>query len=606
MSGDGLSYDDSYIATTSADAKSASRESGNSGDHLAAVPPEDRSWSIYSYFSMWVASIVTPSGCIAGASLLSLGSSFGEVAVIYVIASLILLPCFWLNAAPGAKYGISFPVYCRASFGYTGAIYAALSRGVVAIGWLSFQLWVGTQALFNGLSNVAPSLANSTSLGANLNVAELITFVLYIGAHMVLIWTLGPKNIERAVKVFSAVQIACVVGLLVWALVTAPLDVLLQVSYNFSSAAAADTEHLCGHNDSASAATSIAFRVSKGVTASISGWSTMALNIADLSRYALSQKSQVVGQSIGFVAPNIIMPMVGILVTAASVVVYGQNAQDWSIVELFNEWTPAVGLTAAILLSTSLLSCNLLANVVSPANDIANMCPSRISFRAGAMATLVLSGCTCPWIIFDSANSFVTDFLIGYSSITGAILGIMLADYFIIRGRRLSLRELYDTRAAGCQSCRGCDRRRKQASLSDDNGLDDSYGHDGGYGQQALLDAVADDDQGYDVGFERGPRTPVHHASACGVNLVAVVAIIIPLCVVGPGFVNQLRAPSNSSGDGSNSSAWSTAAPAENPASCPDAWDVLYGVSWFVTLGLSVVLYYAGSRIAVAVKRSRL
>lgn len=263
------------------------------GEHLEPVPPAKRTWTTYSFASMWIAAIVTPSSCITGAALLALGSSLGEIALILTLATIILLPCFWANGTPGAKYGVAFPVYCRASFGYTGAVYAALSRGVVAIGWLSFQLWVGAQAMFNGLSNAVPSLQNSTSLAPNLNLAELLVFIAYIVVHMVIIWTLGPRHIERGVKVFSAVQIACVVALLVWALVAAPLDTLLAMSNNISSAAAAETGNLCNDTGPHAGETAAVFRVAKGVTAAISGWSTMALNIADLSRYASSQRSQV-------------------------------------------------------------------------------------------------------------------------------------------------------------------------------------------------------------------------------------------------------------------------------------------------------------------------
>ena len=501
------------------------------------------------------------------------------------------------------------------------------------------------------------------------------------------IWTLGPRNIERAVKVFSAVQIACVVALLVWALTAAPLDKLFAVSSNISSAAVAAVGQLCSARNASSegadaaplpqvqavaaaavtvSAVSVvagpapplspklglaqAYRMSKGVTAIVSGWSTMALNIADLSRYARSQRSQVVGQALGFVVPNVLAPLVGAFATCASIITYGATAQDWSVVELFGEWPPALGLVAALLLALSLLSCNLLANVVSPANDIANVCPARISFRAGALATLLLSACTCPWLVFSSATSFVVDFLIGYSSITGALLGVMLADYFLVRRQVLTLRELYDTRDRGCRTCacgggggcvggraavsgravgsgvtataavtgtttaaaattttttatttttvpllRGRDRADKVMMLTatavgDGGNCDDDRAEGGGRGG-------GDDGDGHDTGHATFGE---HHVRACGVNWVAVAAVLVPLLVVGPGFLHQLAPPSGNSSattTTTHKNGWSAAAapPPETPTTCPDAWDVLYGVSWFVTLGLSVALYTGGS-----------
>ena len=297
-------------------------------------------------------------------------------------------------------------------------------------------------------------------------------------------------------------------------------------------------------------------------------------------------------------------PLIGTLATCASIVTFGATAQDWSVVELFNEWPPAVGLIASLLLAMCLLSCNLLANVVSPANDIANIYPSRISFRTGAMVTLVLAGCTCPWIIFSSAASFVTDFLIGYSSVTGALLGIMLADYFLVRRQTLSLAELYDTRAAGCRGC----RRRDSAELTETKPIEANYGVENSASDLSTpLVAFSTDEPAGSVDAGSPLLTASHHVSLCGINLVAVVAVLVPLLVVGPGFVNQLTpAPPSSP----NASIATTQSPAqsfrstpENPSTCPDVWDVLYGISWFVTLALSVGIYTGGSMLTQHFRR---
>lgn len=306
-------------------------------------------------------------------------------------------------------------------------------------------------------------------------------------------------------------------------------------------------------------------------------------------------------------------PLIGTLATCASIVTFGATAQDWSVVELFNEWPPAVGLIASLLLAMCLLSCNLLANVVSPANDIANICPSRISFRFGAMITLVLAGCTCPWVIFSSAASFVTDFLIGYSSVTGALLGIMLADYFLVRRQTLSLEELYDTRAAGCRVCRS--RRgtpQAAAGSSPQRQPSKAATYEIGSSPSDLstpLVAFSTDELSGPTGIIDDRSPPImasHHLSVCGINLIAVVAVLVPLLVVGPGFVNQLTpvAPPPSP---NTSIVTVTHSPlqSENPSTCPDVWDVLYGISWFVTLALSVGIYTGGSILTQHLRRRR-
>lgn len=188
---------------------------------------------------------------------------------------------------------------------------------------------------------------------------------------------------------------------------------------------------------------------SVAVTTVISGWSTMSLNICDISRYAKSERAQAIGQAIGFVLPNTAVAAVGIFVTAAATVLFPGADNLWNFTSLFCHWPAWVGAPASVVLSLSILSHNLIANVISPANDLANLAPNLISFRSGALIAILLASLLMPWRILADPTGYLRKFILSYSMFTGSILAIMLVDFYIIRKRALVITGLYDRGSGG-------------------------------------------------------------------------------------------------------------------------------------------------------------
>ena len=357
------------------------RADGDGRESLEPVSLESRTWRAHSYAALWLNALVTPSSYITGAALLAVGLSWSEALAALSVASCVVLPALILNAQPGTAYGISFPVYCRAAFGVRGAVVVALSRGVIAVFWLSFQLWLGTQAIHRVLLRLVPAAAAAPRLGANLDLLQLGVFLSYVALHAALIWRLRSARLRVLFGVSGPVQAAGLVALLLWSCSVASPVALLAASRNVTAAARAASA-----SASAGRTGSTATLWWQGVTASVSGWSTMVLNIADLSRFAVDQRAQAVGQAVGYPLLNVVVPMSGILATGAAMLTYGPGAASWDLLALFSHWPLAVALPASVVVAAALLSVNLLANVVSPANDLANLAPGRISFRAGAVA----------------------------------------------------------------------------------------------------------------------------------------------------------------------------------------------------------------------------
>ena len=182
------------------------------------------------------------------------------------------------------------------------------------------------------------------------------------------------------------------------------------------------------------------------LTGMVGFWATMSLSIADITRYAHSQKEQIAGQFLGLPGAMMLYSFVGIFVTAAAIVVFPDilvsEDAPWDPVSLLGKFTnPVTVVVAQVFMIIATLSTNIAANVIAPANAFANLIPQKISFRWGGVITGIIGIIICPWWLLDE----ISGFLILVSGLLGPILGIMLCDYFIIRKKRLQLAELYKT-----------------------------------------------------------------------------------------------------------------------------------------------------------------
>jgi cytosine/uracil/thiamine/allantoin permease len=178
------------------------------------------------------------------------------------------------------------------------------------------------------------------------------------------------------------------------------------------------------------------------LTAMIGFWSTLALNIPDFTRYARSQRDQILGQAIGLPTTMTLFSFIGIAVTAATVVVFGEAI--WDPVDLLSRFqAPAVVAISLIGLTIATLTTNIAANVVAPANGFSNLAPHKISFKMGGLITGIIGIMIMPWRLTADLGGYIYTWLIGYSALLGAIAGVMLADYYLLRKTRLDIEALY-------------------------------------------------------------------------------------------------------------------------------------------------------------------
>lgn len=383
-------------------------------ESLDATTRDERVWTWRTYATMWFAVSVNPGGYAMGASMASLGLRFWPALVSVLAGSCILIFPLVLNGVPGERYGIPFPVYCRAAFGHAGSHGAVLTRGAVAVLWLSFQSWS------------AATTISAAAFGGDNHDAILIFFALS-AAHIVCILA-GVSRFKHVLYACCPVVLAGTAAAVVWARHQASYKSLIA-TYNAEA--------------SSSQPDSTLSTVCAGANVVVATWSTMVLNVADVSRFAQTPNAQRVGQPLGsFVAFGWIA-VVGVIASAAVQQVRGGDEWPWEIADLLGEWSQGPRIAGAVVVAVSVLSVNLVVNVLSPANDLMNLSPKKFSFKACALFSVAASVAACPWILFASPTSYLRTFLDGYSAATGAIAAVMLADFWIVRAGELDVDALY-------------------------------------------------------------------------------------------------------------------------------------------------------------------
>jgi len=384
---------------------------------LAPIPPERRTWGVYNYASLWVAMSVCIPTYMLASGLIAGGMSWWQAVGTILLGNLIVLVPMLLNAHAGARYGIPFPVFVRASFGVRGANIPALLRALVACGWFGIQTWIGGQAIDSMLKIVWPAAGG---FGGGVWVCFLAFWLL----NMVVIWR-GIDTIRFLEGIGAPFMLGIGLLLLWWITGQAGgFGPVLSAPGRFRSAG------------------EFARFFIPSLTGMVGFWATVALNIPDFTRYAKSQRAQMLGQALGLPAAMTLYSFIGVAVTSASVVLFG--AAIWDPVELLGRFhQPMVALVALVALLVATLNTNVAANVVSPSNDFSNLNPRRISFRTGGMITGVVGVLMMPWKLLGDFSAYIFGWLVGYSGLLGPIAGVMIADYFVVRRARLKVDDLY-------------------------------------------------------------------------------------------------------------------------------------------------------------------
>jgi NCS1 family nucleobase:cation symporter-1 len=370
----------------------------------------------------------------AVAGFLLLGLPAWQAGIGVFLGLLLLWGAAQFMADPGFRYGIPLPVIARASFGVFGANFPALVRSAAAVAWYGIQTYLASRAVMLLVLLVAPtaeaSLAHWSFLGLSLLGWLCFLFTwglqLFIAEH-------GMETIRVAQNwagaVVSVVMIAMAIGL--------TMQAGGSVDWNF------------GGTNGLSWGSAILVILQIAMAMCVVH-APMVLNFCDFTRFTPKARDMTRANFYGLPINGLIFVVTVIAVTTAGHKLFGVLiTEPTQILEhISNKWIVAIG---ALLFFAATLGVNIVANLVSPAFNFANVAPSKISFRQGAAIASVLSIAVMPWKIFNSAAT-VNYFLGTLGAMLGPLLGVIVADYYLLRKRILRIDDLYSEDAGDTYS----------------------------------------------------------------------------------------------------------------------------------------------------------
>ncbi|MDQ3069095.1 MAG: NCS1 family nucleobase:cation symporter-1 [Acidobacteriota bacterium] len=385
---------------------------------LAPTEPSQRTWTTYNIAALWIGMAVVITTYTLASGLMLQGMTWWQALGTILLGNIIVLIPMVLNAHAGTKYGVSFPVLCRAAFGVRGANVPAILRAIVACGWFGIQTWIGGLALHALLTAAWPAWSG---IAGGVWIAFGIFWLIQVAIILK-----GLEGIKWLESWSAPLLLGAGVLLLWWAASNGGgLGNVLRESSRLQQGT-----------------TPFWTLFPAALTANVGYWATLSLNIPDFTRYAKSQRSQMLGQALGLPLTMAAFAFIGVAVTSATIVVFGEAIWD-PVVLITRIGSPILIIFGAVVVLAAQITTNMAANVVSPANDFSSLAPRRVSYLTGALITAVIGIVMMPWKLYADASAYIFTWLIGYSSLMGAIGGILIADYWVVRRQELSVPDLF-------------------------------------------------------------------------------------------------------------------------------------------------------------------
>ena len=393
-------------------------DSSLSNADLLPTTSAQRTWGWKDYAALWVGMVVCVPTYTMASSMLDQGFSWQAAVWLVLLANCIVLVPMVLIGRVGPRHGIPFPILARASFGVKGANLPAVLRGLVACGWFAINCYFGALALHSFLNVMGMNLAGPAA-GETISLSQFLCFMAFWALHLYFIWH-GPESVRKLEVVAAPLMIAASAALVIYLVIKVPSGELFNLPAKVVEGGP---------------------KTWAALTGLVGFWATLALNIPDFTRFAKSQKDQVMGQAIGLPIPMALFSMVGVIGFSASAILYGkaQLFPDGLLAQM-GGFASGLGLLVILLAN---LTTNVAANLVSPSYDFSQLAPKHVSFRTGGLIAATLGLLFMPWKLLATSGGYLFTWLGGYGTLLGAIAGILLVDYYFVRKGELRINELY-------------------------------------------------------------------------------------------------------------------------------------------------------------------
>jgi nucleobase:cation symporter-1, NCS1 family len=398
-------------------------------DDLAPTDPARRTWKWYHFAALWVGMVMNIASYMLAAGLTDQGMSPWQAVLTVLLGNVIVLVPMLLIGHAGAKHGIPYAVLVRASFGTRGAKLPALLRAIVACGWYGIQTWLGGSAIYTLLNILTGNGLQGAPIAVlGISAGQAACFLFFWGIQIYFIVN-GTDSIRWLESWSAPIKVVMCVALVWWA---------TSKAGGVGSMLSTPSQFVAGGKK----AGQFWATFWPSLTAMVGFWATLALNIPDFTRFARTQRDQVVGQAIGLPVPMALLSVISVVVTSATVVIYGKAI--WDPIDLTSRMTGIGVGVALVILTLDTMCCNLAANLVGPAYDFSSLWPKAVSYKTGGLITATIAIVMMPWKILATTQGYIFTWLVGYSALLGPVAGIMMVDYFLVRRTRLDHGELFD------------------------------------------------------------------------------------------------------------------------------------------------------------------
>lgn len=400
---------------------------GGGSDALRPVAPDQKTWGWFAIFNIWANDIQSLFGYSLVASLfISYGVSGWTAFAALIVAGLLVMFLVNLSGAAGERYGIPYPVFARASMGTAGARLPAVLRATVAVFWYGVQVYFASTAVALLIQSITGASGGAEFLG--LTGIDWLSFVIVWGFHIVIFWR-GMDWVETFLNIAGPFVYLVMIGLLAILWVKSDGQLLSQAQTIFVNSDATWGTEFTGFI--AIIGTMVAY------------FAAVMINFSDFSRYARDKSAMVKGNLAGLPFNMILFSALALLTTAGAAVVYGEKITNPTEIVARTD-SVLLGVIAAITFFAATVGINLVANFIPAVNGIANLNPTKISFRK---AGLITSGFAL--VIGGLWTAFISQFGIGgFVNTLGATLaplyGILIVDYYILRKQELKRDDLYN------------------------------------------------------------------------------------------------------------------------------------------------------------------
>jgi NCS1 family nucleobase:cation symporter-1 len=397
------------------------------------APLREQHWTSYNFFAFWMSDVHSVGGYVTAGSLFALGLAAWQVLVALLVGISIVYVLCNLVARPSQATGTPYPVICRASFGVLGANVPAIIRGLIAVAWYGIQTYLASHSLVIVGLKLWPALGPYADVAqhgfAGLSLVGWVAFVAMWLLQAAVFWN-GMEAIRKFID-FCGPAVYVVMFLLAGYLV-------LEAGWSNIDLNLAEVS-IHGWAAVPVMLTAIALVVSY--------FSGPMLNYGDFARYGRSFAAVRRGNLLGLPLNFLVFALLVVITAAATEPVFGELITDpvETVARLDNTYAVVLG---ALTFMIATIGINIVANFVSPAFDFSNVNPQKISWRAGGMIAAVGSVLITPWNLYSSPEviHYTLDTL---GAFIGPLYGVLIADYYLIKRRRVVVDDLYTLRPDG-------------------------------------------------------------------------------------------------------------------------------------------------------------